>query len=200
MKLKTIITLAGLATIGATNAALTITASDATYVRSNQATTNFQDSETNVANDNGTHRIAFYTFDLSTNTGPITGVTLNVTENAGSGSDTYQIFGQADGTIDFSTMTWDSANADGHVSANRPTGTALSTFDSAGGTASYGIALDPAFFAADPDGLVTLAIVDNTPNTNGIGWTDGATLTLVPEPSSALLGSLALLGLLRRRR
>lgn len=206
--MKTILcTVAALATttlaVGTQAAVISVNASDATYVRSNDAATNFQSSGTNVANDNGgSHRIALWTFDFSSISDPITGVTLSLQENAGGGLDEYEVFGLGDGTIDLSAITWNSAVTDGQVASNRPVGTSLGTFISDGGGSSYSLTLSAAFFEADVDGLVTIAIVDNTVGVDGIGWADGAVLNVstVPEPGSLALLGLGGLALLRRRR
>lgn len=198
-------TLTACTALAGTNQAATITnvnASNATYIRSNDANTNFQTSTFNVANDNGTHRVALWTFDISSITDTITDVTITLEENIGGGTEEYEVFGLGDGSLNLNTITWNIAVTDGVVASNRPVGTSLATFDAAGGTATYSVGLTAAFFDGDADGLITIGIADNVTNTNGIGWTDGAVLnvTSVPEP-----GSLALLGLgglliARRRR
>ena len=211
---KYIYILASFSSVSMANAAVTmISASDATYIRSGdgQAGTNFNSSVTNVANNNtaatGTsedHRIALYTYDLSAITVSITDVTWSLTENAGGAStNTYAVTGIGDGTINLGTITWTTAVSGGFVASNLPVGTALGTFPSVDGTASYDVTLSTAFFDGDADGLVTLAIHDTNPDASGIGWTDAPVLnvTSVPEPSSiALLGLGGGLALLRRKR
>ncbi len=197
-------TLAAIASVSVANAALTnISASDATYIRSNDAGTNFNSSVFNVANNNtANHRIALYTYDLSAITGSITNVTWSLTENIGGGTNTYAVTGLGDGTINLGTITWTTAVSGSFVASNLPVGTALGTFPTAGGTASYDVTLGTAFFDGDADGLVTLAIHDTNPDASGVGWTDAPVLnvTTVPEPSSAVLFGLGgLLVTLRRR-
>jgi hypothetical protein len=205
-KMNKVMTLAAIVTVSAANAAvINISASDATYIRSgSNAGTNYQSSNTNVANDNGSyHRIVFYTYDFSAISGTITDVTWSLTENVGSGSDNYVVVGLSDGTIDLGSITWTSADTAGQVASNQPVGTSLASFSGAGGSASYDVTLASSFFDGDADRQVTLAIYDTDSGITGIGWTDGPTLnvTAVPEPSSAvLLGLGGLLVTLRRRR
>ena len=203
-KTLTLASLASLASISVASAALTnISSSDDTYIRSNDADTNFNSSTTNVANDNGSnHRIAYYTYDLSALIADnITSVTWSLTQNAGGTTDEYEVFGQA-ATIDLTTMTWNNAGA--ALSSNRPTGTSLGTFIGTAADSSYDVTLSAAFFDADADGLITLAIVDNNSDNGGIGWADGPTLnvtyTAVPEPSSAALLGLGGLTLILHRK
>lgn len=111
--------------------------------------------------------------------------------------------GLSDGTINLGTITWTTAVSGSFVASDLPVGTALGTFPSVSGSASYDVTLGTAFFDGDADGLVTLAIYDTNPDASGIGWTDAPVLnvTSVPEPSSAvLLGLGGLLVTLRRRR
>lgn len=120
-KMNKVMTLAAIVSVSAANAAvINISASDATYIRSDNAAANFQSSTFNVANDNGNHRIAFWQYDLSAISETITDVTWSLTENAGSGGESFAVVGMSNGTIDFSAMTWNTANTDGHVASNAP--------------------------------------------------------------------------------
>ena len=203
------------------SAATVLTSSGDTYIRSNQATTNFGSDAFMVANDNNSFvRMAVFSFDLSSvAVGSLTSAKLELDDVIGNASQTYEIWGLLDAheTFNESTLTWNSAGfVDGTdnttVDASKAYGGALlGTFSNSQNTVNTafdvtsGNFLD--FLNASGDNDVTFVIVDPNNGTGGSGWATKEatgdlvpTLTVVPEP-----GSLALLGLgglliARRRR
>ena len=206
------------AVVGSASAATVLTASKDTYIDTNVPTTNFGSATTMVSNDSGARdRIAFFSFDITTFAGTATGVKLDLRDNAGNaGTKTYDIYGLIDSEDGWneSTVTWNTATfrSGSTIDLTKVYGGAkLGSFNTAQNAlftafdVTSGAYLD--FINADANNIVTFVIIDPSTDTAGTGWATketttlpAATLTLVPEPSAALLGSLGLLALLRRRR
>lgn len=218
MIIKSITLLALLATGFISQAATILTASKDTYIDSNSGTGNFGGGTTMVSNDTGARdRMAFFSFDLSTFTGTATGVKLDLRDNIGNaGTKTYDIYGLIDaedgwteGTVTWNTATFRSGNTIdltkvyGGVklgSFNTAQNASFTAFDVTSGNYLN-------FLNADGNNILTFVIIDPSTDTNGSGWATreegtlpAATLTIIPEPSTALLSGLGILFLLYRRR
>ncbi len=204
-----------------TSADTVLTSDRDTYIRSNQATTNFGSDAFMVANENATSvRMAIFRFDLSSVSGVITGAKLEVDDVIGGYSGSFEVWGLLDAHEDFDegTLTWNTATfVDGADystvdSSKAYGGTLLGTFANTANSVNTvfdvtsGNYID--FLNASADDIVTFVIVDPINSTPGSGWATKEagsgdlkpTLTIVPEPGVAFLGSIGLLALLRRRR
>jgi hypothetical protein len=213
--------------VGSAQAAVVLTPSKDTYINSASASTIYGNDTFMVTNSNGTSfRYAIFSYDISTVNFAVGGVKLELFDVAGNaGTKQYQIFGLLaahDGWIETGTgaLTWDNSTAfrDGNTIDLTQVygGAALGTFNTAQNSlftafdVSSGAHVD--FINANRsanggNNIVTYIIADPLVELLGTGWATkenatqpAATLTLIPEPSTALLGVLGLLALLRRRR
>lgn len=202
-----------------------LTSSKDTYIRNSSATSNFGTGTTMVSNFSGTDiRYALFSFDISSISETVSGVKLQLADNAGNAATkSYQIYGLVDaqdGWVE-NALTWNGAA----VPAGFISGGTLDLTDTYGGVklGDFNTAQNANFTAfdvtsgahvnflnADTNNTITFIIVDPVNDVPGSGWAtkeNGAgvlkptlTITTVPEPSAALLGGLGLLALLRRRR
>jgi hypothetical protein len=215
--------LAALAAASSAHAATVLTPSKDTYVHSTNATTNYGgDTGSMITNWNATsRRYALFSYDISSVSFAVTNVKLDLRDVVGNaGTKSYEIYGLLDahdGWVE-STLTWNTA---GFISAgtfnlaaayggvklgdfNTAQNAAFTAFDVASG--AHVDFVNANRVANGGNGIITYIIVDPANDAAGTGWATKesantpATLTLVPEPSSALLGGLGLLALLRRRR
>ena len=223
-----VLSVIGILAIAPANAATVLTPSKDTYIDSNSATGNFGTAINMISNDSGARdRYAIFSYDISTVNFTVGGVKLELRDNIGNaGTKQYEIYGLIDahdGWIESGTggLTWNGAS--GFRSGNTIDltdvygGAALGTFNTAQNalftafdvtSGAHVNFINANRSANGGNNIVTYIIVDPSTDATGSGWatkeTGGgqpaATLTLVPEPSAALLGSLGLLALLRRRR
>ena len=131
-----------------------------TYVRSNMATTAYGTQTTMQGNNNNGVRVMLLRFDLSTFTGPISHLHLDITASMGTAGNTYQVFGltSGEGWVE-NTVTW--ATAPGVKQSF--TGAAGVQADFLDSTSLYGAGKVLATFNSVANGVVTAFDVTSGP-------------------------------------
>ena len=79
-------------------------------------------------------------------------------------------------------------------------GETLAGIDTFKNGSNQGATLISKEFVADVDGVFDASFVRDSPGGDGNAWLSGYSIQAIPEPSTSLLGVIAALGLLRRRR
>ena len=197
------------------NADVVLTPSKDTYIDTNSASTPLGTATTMVSNTSARYRYAIFSYDISTVNFTVSGVKLELRDNAGNaGTKQYQIFGLLDahdGWVE-STLTWNGSS--GFISSNTIDladvygGAALGTFSTAQNalftafdvtSGAHVDFLNANRLANGGNNIVTYIIVDPSSDTQGSGWatkeTGGglpaAALTLTSNASDTTPPTLA---------
>jgi hypothetical protein len=205
--------------VDSASAATTLTAAEDLAVKRNSDGTASVEPLLNIKrfdSNTAVNRFAMIRFNSSTAFGSAaTAATFQITSSSNTTTQwtistvgSYQVYGVINGDAQDEAIdnTYDpDAAGTIYVAGNPPVQTSqltnLGSFSTgANNTVSFSNAALLSFIQADTNGIVTLVITRNTNNTGNSVFLDGATLTIIPEPSASLLASLGLLALLRRRR